>query len=80
MQQLAPVVQQLPFPLQQMPGVQPQEAIPLALKLVFAALQLEVDHIENMALELADALQGHGSIGQQGDQGGRGGGGAVIGD
>lgn len=33
-----------------------------------------------MALELADALQGHGSIGQQGDQGCRGSGGAVIGD
>jgi hypothetical protein len=52
----------------------------LALELVFAALQLELHHIAPMALELADALQGHGSIGQQGDQGGRGGGGAVIGD
>jgi hypothetical protein len=74
------VVQQLAFPLHQVPGVEPQEAIPLALKLVFAALQLELDHIAKMAFELADALHGHGPIGQQGDQGGRGGGGAVIGD
>ena len=57
------MVQQLPFPLQQMPGVEPQEAVPLALELVFAALQLELHHIAPMALELSDALQGHGAIG-----------------
>jgi hypothetical protein len=50
------VVQQLPFPLQEMLGVEPQQAFPLALKLVFAALQLELDHIANMAFQLADAL------------------------
>jgi hypothetical protein len=70
----------LPFPLQQLAGVEAQEALALALKLVFATLQLELDHIANMALELAEALQGHESIGQQGDQGGCGCGGAVIGD
>jgi hypothetical protein len=37
------VVQQLPFPLHQMPGVEPQEPLALALKPVFAALQLELD-------------------------------------
>jgi hypothetical protein len=58
------VVQQLAFPLHQMPGVEPQQPFPLALKLVFAALQLELDHIVNMAFELADALPGHGPIGK----------------
>jgi len=57
------VLQQLAFPLHQMPGVETQEPLALALKLVFAALQLELDHIANMAFELADALPGHGPIG-----------------
>ena len=50
------MVQQLPFPLQEMLGVEPQQAFPLALQLVFAALQLELDHIANMAFQLADGL------------------------
>ena len=58
------MVKQLAFPLQQMAGVHPQEALALALKLVLAALQLELDDIAPMALELGDALQGHGAIGQ----------------
>ena len=58
------MLQQLAFPLHQMPGVEPQEPLALALKLVFAALQLELDHIAHMAFELADALPGHGAIGK----------------
>ena len=35
-------------------GVEPQEPLALALKPVFAAFQLELDHIANMAFELAN--------------------------
>ena len=64
MQQLAPLPQPLAFPFQQVVRVEPQEAVALGLKLLFAALQLELDDIADVALELGDALQGHGAIGQ----------------